>query len=252
MEKLTIIILTFNEEDYIEGAIETASFADEIIVIDSFSTDKTPELAKKHNIVFIQHTFENFSNQRYFAVKHATNNMILFVDADERIPNLLKEEIQSVLKSGNLYSGYEIFISVIFMGRRMKYSCFKNNLKLRLFNKRLCWYDDKLLVHEKLFVKEGKTGRLKHPIDHYTYRCWNHYIEKKQLYAELQSQELFKKGIKPNAFHFVIKPTYRFLHQYILRGGFLDGFPGFVSAFGKAYCVAARYIKLWLLRHNMK
>ena len=252
MEKLTIIILTFNEEDYIEGAIESASFADEIIVIDSFSTDKTSELAKKYNIVFIKHTFENFSNQRYFAVKHATNNMILFVDADERIPNLLKEEIQSVLKKDNLNSGYEIFISAIFMGRRMRYSSFKNNWKIRLFNKKLCWYDEALLVHEKLIVKEGKIGRLKHHIKHYPYRSWNHYIKKKQLYAELQSQELYKKGIKLNAFHFIIKPAYRFLYQYFLRGGFLDGFPGFVNAFGNAYGVTTRYIKLWLLHHNMK
>ena len=87
MEKLTIIIPTFNEEEFIEGAIETASFADEIIIIDSYSTDKTSELIKKHNVIFIQHKFENFSDQRYFAAKQATNNMILFVDADERIPN---------------------------------------------------------------------------------------------------------------------------------------------------------------------
>lgn len=252
MEKLTIIIPTFNEEDFIEGAIETASFADEIIVIDSYSTDKTSELVKKYNIVFIQHKFENFSNQRYFAAKHATNDMILFVDADERIPILLKEEILSVLKKDKINSGYEIFISVFFMGRRMKYGGFQNNWKLRLFNRKLCWYDETLLVHEKIIVKEGKTGRLKHPIEHYTFRSWNHYIKKKQLYAELQSQELYKKDIKFNAFHFVIKPSYRFFYHYIFRGGIFDGFPGFARAFGNAFGVTTRYIKLWLIRHNMK
>lgn len=252
MKKLTIIIPTFNEEDFIEGAIETASFADEIIVIDSYSTDKTSELVKKYNVIFIQHKFSNFSNQRYFAAKHASNDMILFVDADERISNLLKVEIQGILKMGDLYSGYEILFSNIFMGRRMKYGGFQNSWKLRLFNKRLCWYDEDILVHEKIIVKEGKTGRLKNAMDHYTYRSWNHFIKKKQLYAELQSQELFKKGIKLNAFHFVIKPVYRFLYQYIFRGGFLDGFPGFANAFVNAYGVKTRYIKLWLLRNNMK
>ena len=156
LEKLTIIIPTFNEEDFIEEAIETASFADEIIVIDSYSTDKTSELVKKHNVVFIQHRFENFSNQRYFAAKHATNDMILFVDADERIPKLLREEIQNILKSGSLNSGYEIFISVIFMGRHMRHGCFKNNWKLRLFNKKFCWYDESLLVHEKNYYKRRR------------------------------------------------------------------------------------------------
>lgn len=252
MEKLTIIIPTFNEEDFIEGAIETASFADEIIVIDSYSTDKTSELVKNYNVVFIQHLFDNFSSQRYFAAKHATNDMILFVDADERISNLLKEEIQGILKLDEPYSGYEIKFSNIFMGRRMKYGGFQNNWKLRLFNKRLCWYDEALLVHEKIIVLEGKTGRLKNAIDHYTYRSWNHYIKKKQQYAELQSQELFIKGIKLNAFHFVVKPAYRFVYHYVFRGGFLDGFPGFASAFANAYGVNTRYIKLWLLRNNMK
>jgi glycosyltransferase involved in cell wall biosynthesis len=252
LEKLTIIIPTFNEEDFIEGAIETASFADEIIVIDSYSTDKTVELVKKYNVVFIQHKFENFSNQRYVAAKHATNTMILFVDADERVPNALKEEILSILKEDVINSGYEIFISVFFMGRQMKYGGFQNNWKLRLFNKKLCWYDETLLVHEKIIVKEGKTVRLKHPIEHYTFRSWNHYIQKKQLYAELQAQELYNKGIKLNAFHFVFKPTYRFLYHYIFRGGFFDGFPGFARAFSSAFGVTTRYIKLWLLHHNMK
>lgn len=252
MEKLTIIIPTFNEEEFIEGAIETASFADEIIIIDSYSTDKTSELIKKHNVIFIQHKFENFSDQRYFAAKQATNNMILFVDADERIPNLLKEEILTVLKKDDINSGYEIFINVFFMGRRMKYGGFQNNWKLRLFNKKLCWYDETLLVHEKIIVKEGKTGRLKHPMEHYTFRSWNHYIKKKLLYAELQAQELYNKGIKLNAFHFVIKPTYRFINHYIFRGGLFDGLPGFALAFGNAFVVMSRYIKLWLLRNNMK
>lgn len=252
MEKLTTIILTFNEEEFIEGAIESASFVDEIIVVDSYSTDKTSELVKKYDVVFIQHQFENFSDQRYFAAKHATNNMILFVDADERIPNLLKEEILSILKMDVINSGYEIFINNIFMGRQMKYSGLQNQKKLRLFNKRLCWYDETLLVHEKLILKEGKAIKLKHPLMHYTYRSWNHYIKKKQLYSKLQAQELYKKGIKPNAFHFLIKPIYRFLYHYIFRGGLFDGFPGFAWAFGNAFGVTVRYLKLWLLRHNMK
>lgn len=252
MEKLSVIILTFNEEDYIEGAIETASFADEIIIVDSYSTDKTPLLAQKHNVIFIQHPFENFSKQRFIAANKTTNDMILFIDADERISKLLKEEIQGVLKLKDPKSAYKILFSHIFMGRLMKHGPYKNNFKLRLFNKRLCWYDESKLVHEKIFVKVGKTGSLLHPIIHHSYRSWDNCIKKIQFYAELQAQQLFKKQIKPNAYHFVLKPTYRFLNEYIFGAGFLDGFPGFASAYKNAYYVGTRYIKLWLLNNNLK
>ncbi len=251
MEKLTVIIITFNEEDFIEDAIETASFADEIIVMDSYSTDKTSELVKNKNVVFIQNEFENFSKQRYIASKHSTNNMILFIDADERIPKLLREEIQFVLNLDELNSAYEVLFSHIFMGKKMKYGHYQSNWKIRLFNKTKCWYNEAKLVHEKIIVIDGTIGKLKNPIIHYTYRSWNHAVNKRNHYAEIQAQQLYEKGIKPNAFHFIVKPFYRFMKQYIFKAGFLDGFPGFASASINSYYVMTRYIKLWLLHNNM-
>ena len=252
MEKLSIIILTFNEEDYIEEAISTASFADEIIVVDSFSTDKTAEIAQNCNVIFIQNEFDNFSKQRYVAVKQARNNMILFLDADERIPYLLKEEIQEVLALGKQKSAYKILFSHVFMGQVMKYGAFCKNRKLRLFNKKLCWYDETLLVHEKLIVKKGEIGGLTNPIIHQTYRSLKHTIMKKQLYSELQAKQLYKQKIKPNFFHFIIKPMYRFVNQYFFRAGFLDGFKGFACAYINSCYVMNRYIKLWLMNNNME
>jgi glycosyltransferase involved in cell wall biosynthesis len=252
MEKLSIIILTFNEEEYIEAAIKSASFADEILIVDSFSTDKTKELAQKYNVNFIEKKFENFSEQRYFAVMQTRNNMILFLDADERITDLLKEEIQSILKLQKMKTAYKILFSHVFMERTMKYGGYRKNEKLRLFNKSLCWYDESLLVHEQLIIKKGEIGILKHPIIHYTFRSWSHSIQKKALYAELQAQQLYKQKLKPNGFHFIIKPMFRFFKQYILKLGFLDGFPGFASAFLNYCYVMNRYVKLWLLNHNMK
>lgn len=178
--------------------------------------------------------------------------MILFLDADERIPDLLKDEIQNVLKIEKPKTAFKILFSHIYMGRQMKYGSYRNNWKLRLFNKNLCWYDKNVLVHEKIIVREGKTGRLKHPIIHYSYRSWNHSIKKRQHYAELQAQQLYNKQKRPNIFHFVIKPAFRFFNEYFLRAGFLDGFPGFASAYMNANYVATRYIKLWLLYRNMK
>jgi len=252
VEKLSVIIITLNEEEFIEGAIETARFADEIIIMDSYITDKTSELIKNKNIIFKQNKFENFTKQLYIASQYATNDMILFIDADERIPIMLREEIQSVLKMEEPKSAYKVLFSHIFMGKRLKHGTNKNNWKLRLFNKKSCWYDETRLVHEKIIVINGEIGKLTHPIIHYTYRSWNHCINKKNHYAELQAQQLFKKGIKPNAFHFIIKPASRFVNQYFLKAGFLDGFPGFAGAFINSYYVMTRYIKLWLLHHSME
>lgn len=251
MEKLTIIILSFNEEDFIEEAINSASFADEIIVVDSLSGDKTKEIVEKLGVILIEKKFEDFSSQRLFAALRSTHDMILFVDADERISDSLHKEIQDILKSNRILSAYEISFKHIFMGRQMN-SGFKKNWKLRLFNKKLCWYDESRLVHEKLIVKTGKIGRLKNPIIHHTYRSWDHYTQKKQLYSELQAKQLFLKGVKPNVFHFTIKPMHRFFHQYFFKFGFLNGFQGFVGAFINASFVMSRYIKLWLLYHKMK
>ena len=252
MEKLSVIILTFNEEDFIEEAIESVHFADEIIVMDSFSTDKTPELVKNKNVVFIQNEFKNFSDQRYLACKHVTNNMILFLDADERISKSLKDEILILLNKNEQKSAYKILFSNIFMGKQLKYGHYKDNRKIRLFNKNKCWYDESKLVHEKIIIKDGEIGNLINPIIHYNYRSWNHFIFKKNHYAELQAVQLFKKGIKPNVFHFILKPTYRFINQFVFRAGFLDGFPGFASAYINSYYVMTRYIKLWIMHHNMK
>jgi hypothetical protein len=120
-----------------------------------------------------------------------------------------------------------------------------------LVDKRYCWCDEKLLVHEKIVVQQGNIGYLKNPINHFPYRSWNHFIEKKQYYAKLQAKQLVEQGIKPNAYHFIIKPTFRFLNQYLFKGGFLDGFPGLANAIGNAYGVLSRYINLRLLIKNM-
>ncbi|MCX2678545.1 glycosyltransferase family 2 protein [Galbibacter sp. EGI 63066] len=250
MNKLSVIIPTLNEELFIKDAILTASFADEIIIIDSYSTDKTIELAKKHPVKILQREFDDFSSQKNYAIDKASYNWIFILDADEKIPSALKKEIQQVLQKENKNVAYEVLCSHIFMGKRMKYSTFKNEWKLRFFNKEFCKYGKKL-VHEDMVIN-GTTGRLKNHFDHYTYRSFDHFISKKNKYAWLQAEEYYKKNKKPSFYHFVIKPSFRFFNQFILRGGFLDGFPGFASAYINSYGVMTRYIKLWLLHKGLK
>ncbi|MGS2739883.1 glycosyltransferase family 2 protein [Sinomicrobium sp. M5D2P17] len=250
MTKLTIIIPTLNEEEFIEQAILSATFADEILIIDSFSDDRTLEIAKQHTVSIYQRKFDDFSSQKNYAIDQAKNDWIFILDADEVIDPGLREEIISELGKEEPCAAYEIRTVRIFMARQMKYGTAKNDTKTLLFHKKYCRFGTKL-VHENLVV-EGKTGALKNYILHYTYRGFDHFIGKKNHYAWLQAREMFAKGKKANLFHILIKPSFRFFSEYILKRGFMDRFPGFVSAYINSYGVMSRYIKLWLLQHKQK
>ncbi|RNL75203.1 glycosyltransferase family 2 protein [Sinomicrobium pectinilyticum] len=250
MTKLTIIIPTFNEEEFIAQAIRSAAFADEILIIDSYSEDRTLEIAGQHTVTVCQREFDDFSSQKNYAIDQARHDWIFILDADEVIMPGLREEIISELLKEDTCSAYEVGTVRMFMGREMQYGTAKNDTKTLLFNRKHCRFGNKL-VHENLVVK-GKTGALKNHIMHYTYRGFDHFIGKKNHYAWLQAREMFATGKKANLFHILVKPAFRFFSEYILKRGFMDGFPGFVSAYINSYGVMTRYIKLWLLQHKQK
>ncbi|MCF6288911.1 MAG: glycosyltransferase family 2 protein [Proteobacteria bacterium] len=248
--KITAIIPTYNEEKHIANAIESVSFADEIIVIDSFSTDKTVEIVKESSINLIQRKFDDFSSQKNHAILKAKHQWIFVLDADERVTPKLKEEILQTIKKDSNIVAYWVFRTYHFMGRRIKYGGWQRDKVIRLFKKNECKYDGRL-VHEEIETF-GKISFLKNKLEHYSYNGFDHYIYKLNQYAWLQAKALHKKGKKVNLFHILLKPAFRFFKQYIIRLGFLDGFPGFVSAFLQAYGVLTRYIKLWLLYRALK
>lgn len=248
--KITAIIPTYNEEDFIEDAIKSVSFADEIIVIDSYSTDNTVVLAKKHNIRLIQRVFDDFSTQKNFAIDQASNDWIYILDADERVTPSLREEILKAVKSPKEFVGFYVYRTFYFIGRKMKYSGWQRDKVVRLFLKKHCRYNGKL-VHETI-ITEGKLGYFETKLEHYSYRGFDHYINKLNQYAWLQAQQLQRNGIKVGVFHILIKPLTRFFIHYFIRLGFLDGFPGFVISVTQSYAVLTRYIKLWLLNHKLK
>ncbi|RAV30660.1 glycosyltransferase family 2 protein [Sinomicrobium soli] len=250
MAELTIIIPTLNEEDFIAQAIQSASFADEVLVIDSFSEDRTLEIAGKYPVTVYQRKFDNFSSQKNYAIDRARHDWIFILDADEVIVPELREEIISEIRKARTCEAYEVRTVRMFMGRQMKYGTAKNDTKTLLFQKQHCRFGTKL-VHENLVV-EGRKGILKHHILHYTYRGFDHFVGKKNHYAWLQAREMFDKGKKASLFHILVKPPFRFFSEYIIKRGFMDGFPGFVSAYINSYGVMTRYIKLWLLQHQQQ
>ncbi len=245
MPKLTVIIPTFNEEAYLEDALISVAFADEIIVIDSFSTDATPEIAKKYAEKFLQRKFDNFSNQKNFALKEATGDWVLFVDADERVTHSLETEIKETLQKPR-HGGYKINFPHFYMNRFLYHH---SDEVLRLVKREGAEYSG--LVHEKLHCI-GSVGKLKHKMLHLTYKGLDNYISKKESYAWFQAQQQFDKGKKATWFHLFFKPTYRFFRSFVLKGGFRDGVPGMTVAAVNAYGVFERYVKLMLLQKGIK
>lgn len=245
MPKLSVIVPTYNEESYLEDALFSAAFADEIIVVDSYSTDSTPEIAKKYAHKFLQRKFDNFSDQKNFALKEATGDWILFLDADERITHSLESEILETIQNPT-HAGYKINFPHFYMNRFLYHH---SDDVLRLVKREGAYLEGS--VHEKLHCN-GSVGKLNNIMLHYTYKGLSNYIKKKESYAWFQAENLFEKNKKTTWFHLIFKPSYRFFSSYILKGGFRDGVPGLTVAAVNAYGVFQRYAKLLLLHKGIR
>lgn len=245
---ITALAITYNEEQHIQRYIESLYFADEIIIIDALSTDRTTEIATSLGAKVITRKFDDFSSQKNFAIAQAKNNWIVFFDLDETIPKALAKEIVTIHQSSINFVAYEVKRQFLFMGKKIKYSGFQNDKAIRFFNKKYCSYNGDP-VHEIVSV-DGAIGQLTCKSEHYTYKNFDLYNAKLTNYSKLQAEKLYIKNLRPNIYHFFIRPLYRFLHQYIIRLGFLDRKEGFILAYLSAFAVFKRYLQLWLMyRH---
>lgn len=245
MPKLTVIIPTFNEEAYLGDALFSVAFADEIIVVDSFSTDNTPLIAKAGATKLLNRKFDNFSNQKNYALQYATNDWVLFLDADERVTHSLEAEILATIKNPK-HAGYKINFPHFYMNRFLYH--LSDNV-LRLVKREGAHFTGS--VHEKLHCV-GSVGKLKNKMLHFTYKGLDNYITKKESYAWFQAKNLFAKNKKTTWFHLFFKPWYRFFSTIVLKGGYRDGIPGLAVATVDAYGVFQRYAKLMLLHKGIR
>lgn len=245
MNKLSVIIPAFNEEAYIEDAIRSVAFADEIIVIDSYSTDATAAKAIALGCRILQRKFDNFSDQKNFAIREASGSWLLFLDADERVTVKLENEILGTLANPQ-HSGYKIRFPHFIMNRFLYH---KVDRVVRLVKNDNVHFTGK--VHEKLNVP-GSIGQLENFMIHYTYKGFAHMLSKKDSYAWFQAGMAMEKRKKVTYFHLVFKPLYRFFHAYIIKRGFMDGIPGMAVASVNAYGVMSRYVKMMLLQKGLK
>ena len=245
MQSLTVIIPTYNEENYIKDCLESVSFANQIVIVDSFSEDKTVAIALKYKCEIIKRKFDNFSNQKNEAIKHAKGDWILFLDADERVTERLKLELLDTIKKSK-HEAYKIRFPHFYMNRFLYHT---ENKVVRLVKNNTVYFEG--LVHEKL-IHKGTVGILKNFMLHYTYKGLFHYIKKKDSYAWFQATMESEKNKKATYFHLIFKPFYRFFHTYVIRRGFLDGIPGLAVAYIDAYGVFSRYVKMILIDRKLK
>ena len=241
---ISVLIITLNEENQIKPLLVDLDFADEIIVVDSFSTDKTEAICKSfEKVTFIQNKFKNYSSQRNFAILHAKNDWILFLDADERLTPALKNEIIATIKTNETFSAFLFYRTFMFEGKVLHFSGNQNDKIFRLFNKNQAEYNTDRLVHEKLKVN-GKIGVLKNKLIHYSYANFQAYKSKTIRYGEFKAQEKFLKKQKPSVLLHFLHPAYNFLFNYIIRLGFLDGKKGLIICYLNANSIHIRYQEL--------
>lgn len=250
--KISGLVITLNEEKNIEAVIKNLDFVDELIIVDSFSTDQTVEIIQKYpHVKLIQNKFENYTAQRNLALEHASYPWILFLDADERITPKLRNEILETVKDQGAADAYFFVRKFMFQDKELHFSGWQTDKNIRLFKKDKANYIAGRLVHEQLKV-EGKTAVLKHKLIHYSYLDYETYKSKMVNYGKLKAKELLAKNVTPTAFHFYIKPAYKFLHSYILRLGILDGKKGIIICYLNALSVSVRYPELQKLKNESK
>ena len=245
---LSALIITFNEESHIEDVMRDLEFTDEIIVVDSFSTDNTVALVNKFSKAkLIQHKFIDYTSQRNFAISCAKNPWILFLDADERLTEALKEEVIETIQKKDAKSAYLFYRTFIFENRKLRFSGWQTDKIFRLFQKDKAIYTTERLVHEKLAVN-GTIGKLKNKLIHFSYTDYESYKGKMVSYGKFKAKEEFLKGVNPNFYHFYLHPAYTFSYQYIVRLGFLDGKKGVIICYLNALSVVVRYRELKKMR----
>jgi (heptosyl)LPS beta-1,4-glucosyltransferase len=251
MKKISAVVLTKNEEDRIEKCLQSLQWVDEVVVFDSGSTDKTLEIAKTFDNVkvFSEPGWGGFGKQRQISKDVATGEWIFMVDADEVIPDTLRDEIKTKLAEGNLNKAYAIPRKVWVFGKLLKY-CWYPDYVVRLYAKEKSHYKSEDLVHEKVYLNnEVKVKKLTNPLLHFTYRDLDHFLEKSNHYTKAWAEKYFKAGKRTNLFQAIWHSTCCFIKNYFVKLGFLDGKYGFLIAVLCAHSTFSKYacllVKQW-------
>jgi glycosyltransferase involved in cell wall biosynthesis len=249
--KISATIITFNEEKNIEDAIRSVDWADEILIVDSESTDRTREIAMSLGARVITNPWPGFAKQKQFAVDNAQFDWIFSLDADERVTEGLRDKILKIKDSGQSSDGYKIPRLSIYMGHEIKHGGWYPDWQLRFFDRTKGRWKD-VLIHESVQMSpDAKVGTLKHDILHYSVESAGHHHKMiGERYAPLAAKQMFEGGKRTSPLAIVFRALFAFVQTYFLKAGFLDGFPGFCIAYFASHHTFMKYLMLYEMQRK--
>lgn len=246
MNKISVVVLTRNEEKNIGRCLENLKWADDIVVVDQFSTDRTVDICNRYKARVFKREMDGFAQQKQYGVDKALCDWVFVMDADEVADNELKAAIIEWKQTQPTFHGYEVYRKTFYLDKWIKYCNWYQPI-VRFFNRKKGQLDGRV-VHENITVN-GKIGRLKGNILHYTYEDLTHHISKINLYTSYEAKEIAERGIvlKPTNYftYFILKPIYGFFSKYFIQKGYKEGAQGLFLSVITAFIIFFNYAKLW-------
>jgi glycosyltransferase involved in cell wall biosynthesis len=243
---ISVIITTFNEEVNVAECVESVIWADEILLVDSYSTDATVEIARRYPIEILQREYFGSAAQKNWALDRVKHEWVLIIDADERVPQPLAREILGVLAGQPPVNGFYIRRENVFIDKVIRHSGWSTDKVVRLFRRDKGRYPNRR-VHADLEI-EGPVPVLRNAFLHYTFRNFEQYFPKFLNYAEWGAAQAFRDGRKAGVIELVFRPWWRFVRSYFVQLGILDGMHGFVLCTLQSFGVFLKYARLWEYR----
>ena len=249
MPRVTVTIITKNEAAHIGAAIDSASWADEIIVVDSGSDDDTVALAAAKGVRVESRTWTGWVDQKNFAASLAANDWIFSLDADERVTSGLAHEIRGLLNDDTPHAAYKVPRVTFHLGRWIRTTDFYPDYQTRLYDRRAARWSG-LYVHESV-TAIGNVGRLTQELQHYSYTDLSDHLDRINAYSTLAARQMYERGRRAGAFDLLVQGPAAFLRNYVLRRGVLDGSAGLLLSAVNAYSVFLKFAKLWELQRSV-
>jgi len=250
MTKISGVIITFNEEKFIENCIKSIiDVVDEIVVIDSFSIDKTKEICLKYGVRFIENPFEGFTTQKNFANDQARYDYVLSLDADEELSQELKQSILKAKENLN-YDGYSFNRLNNYCGKWIKHSGWYPDSKIRLFNRNKAKWKGENNLHEIIVLDNPKShNHLRGDLLHWAYTSYSEHCQKINKYTDMAARSMATRK-KVGYFKIMVNPFWKFIRNYFVKKGFLDGSQGFVISVFTAFETFLKYVKIKQLQNT--